>query len=90
MQFQHFVSLCAWLLQQCRRPLPLDKYEDPTSSINKLIVTLRDAGMDIDFPPLKLRSAHGENVVKVLNFLCDLALVAKGFAFGKPVHPEEA
>ena len=81
--------LAAYLLQAGRRPFAVDKYEDPTTTVNRLVTALRDGGMDIDFPPLKLRAAHGEPVVKALNFLADAALSARGFRWAKPLHADE-
>ena len=44
---------------------------------------------EADFAPMKLRSAYGEPVCKVLDFLCDKALEASGFTFEAPIYPTE-
>lgn len=74
----------------CRRPFATDKYEDPTTLINRILAELRALGCELDFPPLKLRQGSGEPVVKVLNALCDKALAVRGFVFERPAYPEDA
>ena len=89
-QFSQFSALTAFLLSVCRRPFATDKYEDPTTLINRIIAELRALGCELDFPPLKLRQGSGEPVVKVLNALCDKALAVRGFVFERPAYPEDA
>jgi intraflagellar transport protein 57 len=88
-QFSQFAALTAFLLGLCRRSFTMDKYEDPTTLINRIIGELKALGCELDFPPLKLRQGAGEPVVKVLNALCDKALALRGFAFERPVYPED-
>lgn len=66
----------------------MDRYEDPASTINKLCAELKGLGMEIDFPPMKLRQAYGEHVCKVLLFLTDAVLAATGFTWRPPVFSD--
>lgn len=83
------MSLCTFLLGLCKRPFAVDRYEDPTTTITRLVTEVRTMGMEVDFPPLKLRQAYGEYPCKVLDFLCDAALSVSGFRIQKPVYPDE-
>jgi hypothetical protein len=38
----------------------IDKYDDPNTSANKLILALRNLSFSLDFPVAKLKQAHGE------------------------------
>eukprot|EP00939_MAST-03C_sp_MAST-3C-sp1_P003199 g3199.t1 len=86
-----FLKVVAWLMGLNNREFILDKYDDPTTSVNKLMVDLKQMGFKMDFPALKLRQGFGDAVCIVLNFLCDRALEVKGFAFKghAPVYPDE-
>lgn len=87
LQFQHFLSLVTYLTACCGRPFKGDKSEDPAAAVNRLVLELKDSmGMEMDFPPLKLKTGSGEACVKVLNFLCDAALQARSFRFTKPSY----
>jgi len=92
-QYQHFITLAAWLLNQARRPFPIDKYEDPVSTLNRLINELKQCGIlqNPDFQtlgnelsPVKLRIGYGELICKILSFLADVALMNNGFRFQLP------
>lgn len=89
MQFGHMMELFKWLMSQCEQDFTTDKYDDPTTSVNKMMLELKGMGFDMDFPAQKLKQAHGEAVCRVLNFLCDAALKLQRFAWGKPSYPEE-
>ena len=69
----------------------LDKFDDPTTSVNKLMVDLKQMGFTLNFPATKLRQGHGEAVCTVLNYLCDGALSKRQFSFENvlPEYPEE-
>lgn len=84
LQFSHFVSLAQYLLGQSRRPFAVDKMEDPASLLSRLVAEARALGLTEDIQPLRLRTAHGEAVVRLLNFLCDRALEARGWRFERP------
>lgn len=83
-QFGQFAALVGWLFAKLGRPLNIDRFEDPASSINKMLSELKSMGFDVDFPPVKLRQAYGEPVCRVLSFLVDAALSATGFRWIAP------
>ena len=83
------MDLVKWLMQQSQRDFTTDKYDDPNTSVNKLMLELKKMGFDMDFPASKLRQAHGEAVCRVLTFLCDQALITRGFRWQTPVYPDE-
>lgn len=68
----------------------MDTFDDPNTSTNKMMLTLRNLGFSLDFPVSKLKTGHGEAVCNVLDFLCDKALSTRGFVFASPVHEEPA
>ena len=86
-----FLKLVAWLMEVCGRDFVLDKFDDPTTSVNKVMVDLKQMGFKMDFPALKLRQGFGDAVCIVLNFLCDRSLEKRGFAFKDKslVYPDE-
>lgn len=102
-QYQHFIALSAWLLNHARRPFPIDKYEDPITTLNRLVTELKNCGImtspdfngsgggggPVDISPMKLRIGYGELVCKVLSYLADVALVNNGFRFQPPIIREE-
>lgn len=58
--------------------------EDPASLLARMVAEARALGLSEDIQPLRLRSAHGEAVVRLLNFLCDRALETRGWRFERP------
>ncbi|RLN32082.1 hypothetical protein BBJ28_00020211 [Nothophytophthora sp. Chile5] len=88
-QFQSFLELATLLLALCGQPLLLDKYDDPTSSVNKLILALKTLGWPLDCPAARLKLGHGEAACAALDFLCDQALAARRFAWPRPQYPKE-
>ncbi|RLN31593.1 hypothetical protein BBJ28_00021327 [Nothophytophthora sp. Chile5] len=88
-QFQSFLELAALLLALSGQPLLLDKYDDPTSSVNKLILALKTLGWPLDCPAARLKLGHGEAACAALDFLCDQALAARRFAWPWPQYPKE-
>ena len=64
----------------------MDKWDDPTTSGNKLMLTLKQLGFQLDFSVSKLKQAHGEAVCNVLHFLLDKVLKVNGFQWKAPVH----
>jgi intraflagellar transport protein 57 len=88
-QFDDFVSICAWLSfviskkQDTFRP---EEFDDPNTIVNKLMLALRQFDFRSSFPPQKLKTAHGEPVCSVLEFLTDKALEAQGFQWASPVY----
>merc|ERR1719502_1064963 len=67
----------------------IDKFDDPNTSVNKMMLALRKLDFGLDFPASKLKSANGEPVVDVLDFLTDKALASANFAWGRPNYADE-
>ena len=86
-QFQEFLDLTVWLIGLIKRDADafrIDKYDDPITSVNKLMLALRTLDFEGDFPAAKLKQAHGESVAHVLDYLTDKALSASHFTFKLP------
>jgi estrogen-related receptor beta like 1 len=91
-QFQEFIDLVVWLIGQIKRDADafrIDKYDDPITSVNKLMLALRSLDFEGDFPATKLKMAHGECVCAVLDYLTDKALAASHFTFRVPKRSEQ-
>ena len=56
---------------------------------NNIIVELKKIGIEIDYPPNKLRQGFGEGPCMVLLRLAKKGLEAKRFKFRKPVFPPD-
>ncbi|CBN74635.1 conserved unknown protein [Ectocarpus siliculosus] len=69
--------------------LQVDKYDDPNTAVNKLMLALTGMGFDLNFPANRLKQAYGEAACSVLNFLTDKALSATGFVWRRPVYAAE-
>lgn len=80
------MALVSWLSEKLGHEFAVDKWDDPTTSGNKLMLTLKQLGFQLDFPVSKLKQAHGEAVCNVLHFLLDKVLKLKGFQWMSPVH----
>ncbi|RHZ33768.1 hypothetical protein DYB26_009579, partial [Aphanomyces astaci] len=88
-QFKSFLEIVVYLMKVCEQDFVVDKYDDPNTSVNKLILSLKIMGFPLDFPAAKLKQGFGEAVCSTLEFICDKALAAKGFAWAKPNYPKE-
>jgi len=90
-QFDEFATLCEWLCKQCKGGdvFQRDQYDDPNTVVNKLLLALRSLGYECQFSPQKLKAAHGEPVVDVIDFLCTQALAQKNFNWGNPIYPND-
>ncbi|KDO32853.1 hypothetical protein SPRG_02545 [Saprolegnia parasitica CBS 223.65] len=88
-QFKGFLELVVFLMKICDQDFVVDKYDDPNTSVNKLILALKMMGFPLDFPAAKLKQGYGEAVCSALEFICDKALAAKGFSWTKPKYPKE-
>jgi estrogen-related receptor beta like 1 len=92
-QFQNFLSLVEWLCEEAtgdRGTFSVDKFDDPNTSVNKMMLSLRNLGFALDFPVSKLKLGHGEAICNVLDFLCDKVLSSRGFSYSTPIHEEPA
>lgn len=83
-QFLLFVSLVSWLLSINNHTVSgWNKYENPMTSSQNIILELKKLGIELDMPPNKLMSGHGEGVCTVLHALCSLSIDSK-MKFKKP------
>eukprot|EP00941_MAST-03F_sp_MAST-3F-sp1_P003081 g3081.t1 len=89
-QFDRFLKLVAWLMQLCENDFTIDKFDDPTTSVNKVLLELRNMDFEMDFPAGKLKQAYGEAVLSVLNFLAERALTKSGFSWTTACNPKYA
>lgn len=90
-QFALFLDLCSWLLQQVTDDgnfFKVDKFDDPNTSVNKLMLALRKLDFGLDFAAARLKQAHGEAPVGVLDFLTDKAC-EKSFTRTRPEYSGE-
>lgn len=89
-QFKAFWKLSGLLLKICGHDFGKDKYDDPGTLVNKLILALKTLGFQLEFPVVRLRTGAGEACCTVLDFLSDRALAARGVvAWPRPQYPKE-
>lgn len=56
-QFIYFSSLSIWLLSLCGVTIQADKkYDDPTTMANNILSEMKNAGINVDVAPNKLRT----------------------------------
>jgi len=85
-QFALFTELCGWLVERAtgdEGAFRVDKFDDPSTATNKLMLALRKLEFNADFPPATLKQAHGDACVGVLDFLSGKA-VARHFVWARP------
>jgi estrogen-related receptor beta like 1 len=88
-QFKTFLDIVSWLMRLCHADFTVDKFDDPNTSVNKMMLSLKNMGFQMDFPASKLKQAHGECVCAVLMYLCEQSLDAKGFRWNHPEYDDE-
>lgn len=87
-QWNIFVSLFAEILKFCNdsNSFEINKWDDPTTVVNQMILFLRDSGLDFKYNPQSLKQGYGPEVVTLLYELTKkLNLVIE-----KPTEEEEA
>lgn len=72
--------------EQKHDDLRIDQYDDPNTIVHKVMIAMRELGFDADFPATKLKTPYGEAVVKVLDFLSDVAFDRSPSAHLGPVQ----
>lgn len=83
-QFIYFVSLVSWLLQLNQHQVTgWNKYDDPVTASQNVMIELQKLGLELDVSPNKLKSGYGEGVCLVLLKLTEVTLQNK-FRFKKP------
>jgi hypothetical protein len=86
-QFEDFIDLSNWLLNEITHSsnfIKREQLDDPNTTINKLLLALRNIDYPESFPVQKLKIPYGEIICKILDFLTDKALEIKGFKWKKP------
>ncbi len=86
-QFEDFIDLSSWLLNEITKSsdfLKREQYDDPNTTINKLLLALRQVEFPTSFSAQKLKQPYGEVVCTVLDYLTDRALELQGFQWGHP------
>jgi estrogen-related receptor beta like 1 len=73
-QFKLLTDIFSWLMEQCGAKFSIDKFDDPNTSVNKMMLGLKNIGFQMDFPATKLKQAQGDAVCSVLSFLANKAL----------------
>ena len=83
-QFLYFISLISWLLAINNHQVSgWNKYDDPITASQNVIIELQKLGLDIDVSPNKLKSGYGLEVCHVLLKLTEISLQNK-FKFEVP------
>ena len=85
-----FVQLVSWLLElNGQKVSGWNKYDDPTTASQNMVLELKKMGIELDMPASKLKSGNGEGVCSLITKLCQVSLQNK-FKFKKPVIKDEA
>lgn len=83
-QFHLFTSICAWLIRKsgiADMEMP-HEFDDPNETIARILDAIRSKGIDVNFPPNKLKSGAGPQCLYILLHLTGIALEQSGFQFG--------
>jgi len=84
-----FVQLVSWLLELNNQKVSgWNKYDDPTTASQNMVLELKKMGIELDMPASKLKTGHGEGVCALITKLCQVSLSSK-FKFKKPVIKDE-
>ncbi|KAM7542421.1 hypothetical protein Aperf_G00000008486 [Anoplocephala perfoliata] len=91
-QFNAFVNLAAWLINQSGINIETpQEFDDPNATVANILDSLRSlAGQAPEFPPSKLKTGSGEYCIHVLDLLADAALRHNRTGFESPQIAEEA
>lgn len=74
-QFIYFVSLVSWLLSVNNHQVTgWNKYEDPMTASQNIMLELKKLGIELDMSPNKLKNGYGEGVCIVLMSLCQISV----------------
>lgn len=69
-QFINFISLVSWLLSINNHSVTgWNKYDDPMTASQNVILELKKLGIQLDMPPNKLKAGFGDGVCAVLTAL---------------------
>jgi len=85
-----FVQLVSWLLElNGQKVAGWNKYDDPTTASQNMILELKKLNIELDMPASKLKAGHGDGVCGLLLKLGMVSLNSK-FKFKKPVIKDES
>ncbi|XP_063313537.1 intraflagellar transport protein 57 homolog [Pelobates fuscus] len=89
-QFYMFCTIAAWLINKAGRRIEQpQEYDDPNSTISKILSESRSFGINADFPPSKLKAGYGGEVCYILDSLAEEVLKNTGFTWKRPTYPSE-
>eukprot|EP00295_Goniomonas_pacifica_P033123 CAMPEP_0175953706 /NCGR_PEP_ID=MMETSP0108-20121206/31505_1 /TAXON_ID=195067 ORGANISM="Goniomonas pacifica, Strain CCMP1869" /NCGR_SAMPLE_ID=MMETSP0108 /ASSEMBLY_ACC=CAM_ASM_000204 /LENGTH=412 /DNA_ID=CAMNT_0017280307 /DNA_START=44 /DNA_END=1282 /DNA_ORIENTATION=- len=90
-QFYFFSSIVAWLFGILKVSFQQPgQFDDPNAIASNILDGLRRASLPADYPPAKVKQAHGDVACAVLTSLLDRCLAANGFQIQRPVYlPDE-
>jgi hypothetical protein len=70
-----FVQLVSWLLElNGAKVAGWNKYDDPTTASQNIVLELKKIGIELDMPASKLKAGNGEGVCTLLIRLCQASL----------------
>ena len=85
-----FVQLVSWLLElNGQKVSGWNKYDDPTTASQNMVLELKKMNIELDMPASKLKTGHGDGVCILLQRLAQVILQSK-FKFKKPVIKDES
>ena len=88
-QFIYFTTLVTWMLSINNHQVQgWNKYDDPMTASQNVILELQKLNIEVNMPPNKLKTGFGEGVCTVLLQLGQLSLQNK-FRFKKPVIKQD-
>ncbi|KAL1505259.1 hypothetical protein ABEB36_004861 [Hypothenemus hampei] len=89
-QFYLFSVLAAWLIKKIGKHFETpQEYDDPNSTIEKIIKEAKELGMQVDFSSNKLKQGVGDQVVNILDYLANVAIQKQQVVLEKPQLSEE-
>jgi len=89
LQFKYFTQLVTWCLTLVKLQADWDEYDDPNTVITNMLVILKDAGVQVQTVPGKLKAGNGDSVCQVLHGLLKEVLRRTNFEWGTPNYPDE-
>ncbi|KAL0224300.1 hypothetical protein P9112_003690 [Eukaryota sp. TZLM1-RC] len=89
-QYYYFVSLAVWLFRICgidaAQPFQSD---DPGTISQNLLSYCREASLDVDIDPAKLRQGFGDAPCLLLTKVVELAISKSNITYGRPEYPND-
>jgi len=90
-QFKYFTQLIVWglKLRDPRWEADWDEYDDPNTVITNIMVVLKDANIQVNAVPAKLKLGCGDGVCQLLHTFFKEVLTQTKFKWGVPSYPDE-